>query len=153
MTKTVTEFEVHPKTGLPVEAYPTFEVGDLVTEAFLSDATPGVVVAVTPKTVWVGSVDYQVGNVSPNDVPGHNGYGDSATLVVDPESVERSIARGKDAATKYVLRIGPRPTTSFSINEREKYGEAGFHRSGWSKPNSSAGYLGKGARFRRDPHV
>lgn len=152
-SSTETVFEVHPKTGLPIQEVPTFEVGDLVTESFLSDGYPGVVVAVTAKTVWVGGVTYQVANVSPDDVPGYNGYGDSATLAVDPESVEKSIALGKAHATKYVLRVGSKPTTSFSIAEREKYGEAGFHRAKWAIPNSAAGSLSKGARFRQDPHV
>jgi hypothetical protein len=148
----VAQFERHPKTGLPVESVPTFKVGDLVTEHFLSDGHPGVVVAVTPKTVWVAGVDYQVGNVSDNDVPGWNGYGDSATLVVDPESVERAVARGREGASKYVHRVGARPTTSASIGERETYG-GDFHRASWKRPNSSAGYLSAGARYRRDPHV
>lgn len=148
----VAQFESHPKTGLPVEAVPTFKVGDLVTEHILSDGHPGVVVDATAKTVWVASVDYQVGNVSEGDVPGWNGYGDSATLVVDPESIERAVARGREGAAKYVLRVAPKPTTSYSINERETYG-GDFHRAGWRRPNSSGFYLSAGARYRRDPHV
>ena len=143
----------HPKTGYPVQSVPTFAVGDLVTESFLSDAHPGVVVAVTPKTVWVSGVDFVVGNVSENDVPGYNGYGDSATIAVDPESVEQALAVGKDGARKYVLRVSAQPTTSLSINERETYGSDRVHRAGWRLPNSRAGSLSAGARYRRDPHV
>lgn len=147
-----TEFARHPKTGLPVQSTPAFKVGDLVTESIRSDSYPGVVVAATAKTVWVASVDYQVGNVSADDVPGWNGYGDSATLAVDPESVERAVAAGKDGAKKYVLRVSPRPTTG-SLGEREQYGEAGFHRAGWQSPNGGYFHLSAGARYRRDPHV
>lgn len=144
----------HPKTGLPVQGVPTFEVGDLVTEAFLGDATPGVVVAVTPKTVWVAGVDFVVGNVSANDVPGYNGYGDSATLVVDPESVEQALALGKAGARKYVVRVSSKPAVGYSMSmrEREEFPE-GFHRARWAIPNSQAGGLRAGASYRRDPHV
>lgn len=148
---TATAFQIHPKTGLPIQEVPTFEVGDLVTESFLGDGHPGVVVAVTAKTVWVGGVSF-VGNFSAEDAPGYNGYGDSGTIAVDPESVQQSIALGKDHATKYVLRVGAQPTTSSSIAEREKY-DGQFHRAGWRLPNSRAGSLSKGASYRRDPHV
>lgn len=153
MTQT-TQFETHPKTGLPIQQVPTYEVGDLVTEHFLSDGTPGVVVAVTPKTVWVAGVDF-VGNFSENDAPGYNGYGDSGTIAVDPESVEQAKKVGKKGATKYVLRVASQPTRpmSMSINDRETYGEAGYHRAGWRLPNSRAGSLSSGASYRRDPHV
>lgn len=149
---TATGFQTHPKTGLPVEEVPTFKVGDLVTESFLSDGHPAVVVAVTPKTVWVSSVSF-VGNFSASDAPGYNGYGDSGTIAVDPESVEQALAKGKDGATKYVLRVGSRPSTSLSMNEVEKYGSDRVHRAGWRLPNSRAGSLSPGARYRRDPHV
>lgn len=151
---TASTLQSHPKTGLPVQEVPTFAVGDLVTEHFLSDGHPGVVVAVTPKTVWVAGVQF-VGNFSADDAPGYNGYGDSGTIVVDPESVEQALARGKSGASKYVLRVSSRPTTgaSMSWREREQYGDAGFHRAKWAIPNSRAGSLSKGAKYRRDPHV
>lgn len=145
------QFESHPKTGLPVEPVPAFKVGDLVTEHFLSDGYPGVVVAATAKTVYVAKVSF-LGNFSPSDVPGHNGYGDSGSIVVDPESVEAAIAAGKEQASKYVLRVAPKPTTSASSRERETYG-GGFHRAGWRKPGNGAGYLSAGASYRQDPHV
>lgn len=149
-----TEFEAHAKTGLPIEPHIEFEVGDLVTEHFLSDGTPGVIVHVTPKTVYVANVRW-VGNFHENDAPGWNGYGDSGSIAIDPESVEEAVKAGKEGgATKYVLRVASKPSVmGTSFNDREKYGEAGFHRSGWRLPNSSAGYLSKGARYRRDPHV
>lgn len=147
---TASTLQTHPKTGLPIEEVPTFEVGDLVTETFLSDGHPAVVVAVTAKTVWVSSVRF-VGNFSADDSPGYNGYGDSGTIVVDPESVEQAKAAGKSRAKKYVLRVSPHPTSG-SFAEQEKYG-ARFHRAKWAIPNSRAGSLSKGARYRRDPHV
>ena len=153
MNETATQFEVHPKTGLPIQPVPAFKVGDLVTESFLSDGYPGVVVAATAKTVYVGSVKF-LGNFSADDAPGYNGYGDSGSIVVDPESVEQAIAKGKDAATKYVLRVAPKPSVSgTSGRERDTYGEAGFHRAGWRLPNSRSGSLSAGARYRQDPHV
>lgn len=144
----------HPKTGLPVQEAPTFQVGDLVTESFLGDSTPGVVVAVTPKTVYVASVEFALGNVSADDVPGYNGYGDSATLVVDPESVEQALRRGKSGARKYVLRVSPKPAVAYSLSlaEREMFPQ-GYHRARWAIPGSQAGGLHMGARYRRDPHV
>jgi hypothetical protein len=151
MTQTET-FERHSKTGLPVQQTPTFEVGDLVSEHILSDCHPGVVVHATAKTVYVAGVDYAVGNVSEDDVPGYNGYGDSATLVVDPESVKRALAKGKDGAAKYVLHVGSKPSSSLSGNEREQYGSNQIHRASWQRPGGSF-YLTKGASYRRDPHV
>ena len=147
---TASTLQTHPKTGLPIEPVPTFEVGDLVTESFLSDGYPGVVVAVTPKTVWVSRVRF-IGNFSADDAPGYNGYGDSGTITVDPESVEQAKARGKDSAHKYVLRVSPHPTSG-SFAEQEKYGPR-FHRAKWALPNSRAGSLSAGARYRQDPHV
>lgn len=151
MSETQT-FERHPKTGFPVQPVEAFKVGDLVTERFLGDGEPGVVVHATAKTVYVASVDFVLGNVSENDVPGYNGYGDSATLTVDPESVERALAKGKDGGRKYVLRVASKPSRPDSINGRETYGEQ-YHRAAWCLPNSTAGSLGKGASYRRDPHV
>jgi hypothetical protein len=147
---TASTLQRHPKTGLPVEEVPTFAVGDLVTENFLSDGHPAVVVAVTAKTVWVSSVSF-IGNFSATDAPGYNGYGDSGTITVDPESVEQAMARGKSGASKYVLRVSPRPTRG-SMREEEQYGGE-FHRARWAVPNSRAGSLSAGARYRRDPHV
>lgn len=142
----------HPKTGLPVMEHATFEVGDLVTEHMMSDGYPGVVVHATAKTVYVARVDYQIGNVSPDDVPGYNGYGDSATLVVDPESVERALAAGKEQASKYCLRISAQPSTGLSLDEERQYGSPRAHRASWRRPGGY-GSLSKGAKFRRDPHV
>jgi hypothetical protein len=114
-----------------------------------------VVVAATTKTVWVSKVGFVLGNVSADDQPGYNGYGDSATIVVDPESVERALAQGKDGASKYVLRVSPKPTASYSMSlrEQEQYGDQGFHRAKWAVPNSRAGSLSAGAKYRQDPHV
>lgn len=148
-----TEFARHPKTGLPVQPVVTFEVGDLVSETIMSDSYPAVVVAVSEsgKTVWVRSVEW-VGNFSPDDAPGWNGYGDTGTIAVDPESVERAIAQGKEGATKYRQRVAAKPDQYGSIRDRETYGEAGFHRARWSRPGGYGG-LFKGARYRQDPHV
>ena len=148
---TTTTHEAHHITGLPIEHYPTFEVGDLVSEHINSDAYPAVVVAVAAKTVWVSSVQYQIGNVSPTDIPGWNGYGDSASLVVDPESVKAAVAAGKTGAKSYRLRVAPKPTNSFSMREAGKYGDKGFHRTSWRRHQSF--YLSKGATYRQDPHV
>lgn len=141
---------VHPKTGLPVQQVPSFEVGDLVTEHINSDGYPGVVVAVSPsgKTVWVSGVDF-LGNFSANDAPGYNGYGDSGSIVIDPESVEQAIAAGKDAATKYVVRISPHAHRG-SLNDDRQYGGE-FHFAGWHPPGGY-GSLSKGASYRQDPH-
>ena len=149
---TIKIIALHPKTGLPIQEVPEFKVGDLVTEGIMSDGYPGVVVHATAKTVYVHSVDW-VGNFSADDAPGHNGYGDSGTIAVDPESVERALAKGKEGASKYVLRVAPKPSLSgTSFNEREKYGEAGFHRASWRRPGGF-GHLSAGARYRQDPHV
>lgn len=145
-----TTHEVHHITGLPIEEYPTFEVGDLVSENINSDSYPAVVVAATDKTVWVASVKW-VGNFSADDAPGWNGYGDSGTIAVDPESVEAALAAGKAGAASYRLRVRPTPTTSMSMREADEYGKAGFHRTSWRRHQSF--YLTKGARYRQDPHV
>lgn len=145
-------FATHPKTGLPVQTAPTFEVGDLVTEHILSDGYPAVVVHATAKTVYVRRVDW-VGNFRSDDAPGYNGYGDSGTIAVDPESVAEAISRGKGGgANKYVLHVSAHPTTSYSMAEQEVYGEAGFHRARWRMPGGSM-YLTAGAKYRQDPHV
>lgn len=149
MTATI-EHEIHPDTGLPVQPVHDFKVGDLCTEAFLGDGYPAVVVHRTPKTVYAARVEF-IGHFSADDAPGWNGYGDSGTITIDPESVERAIAAGKDAATKYVLRVYPADRYG-SLNERDTYGER-FHRAAWRLPNSSAGSLRPGARYRQDPHV
>jgi len=150
-THTAPAVTIHPKTGFPVETVPTFEVGDLVTEAFMSDGYPGVVVAATAKTVYVRRVRF-IGNFKADDAPGYNGYGDSGTITVDPESVTEAVAAGKDGATKYVLRVN-RHTTSGSFADEEKYGSRQYHRAGFRLPNSSAGSLRKGASYRQDPHI
>ena len=152
---TTTAFAVHKTTGLPIEEYPTFEVGDLVTESINSDGYPGVVVHVTPKRVYVRGVNF-VGNFKADDAPGWNGYGDSGSIAVDPESVTEALALGPDGASKYVLYVSPhvsgfRHPGGGSFNEQDKYGEAGFHRSRWRKPGGY-GSLSKGARYRQDPH-
>lgn len=146
--------KTHPKTGLPIQEVPTFAVGDLVTEAFLSDGYPGVVVAATAKTVWVRPVSF-VGNFAATDAPGYNGYGDTGTIAVDPESVEQALAAGKEGASKYVLRVSLHPVRATSMSPREEmeYGSAGFHRAKWAIPNSAAGSLRPGASYRQDPHV
>lgn len=141
----------HPKTGLPVESVPAFQVGDLVTEHFMSDGYPAVVVAATPKTLWVRRVEF-VGNFSAADSPGYNGYGDSGTIAVDPESVEQAVKAGKEGATKYVLRVGSKPSTSMSLREQEQYGSTSLHRAKWGLPGSHAGSLSAGAKYRQDPH-
>lgn len=154
MTSTITSAApaIHPKTGRPVEEVPAFAVGDLVTEHFLSDASPAVVVEVSAsgKTIWVSGVDF-VGNFSQSDLPGYNGYGDSGTIAVDPESVEQALAAGKAGARKYVLRISPH-TRRGSSNEEQQYGGE-FHPAKWAVPNSAYGSLSAGAKYRRDPHV
>ena len=148
---TTTEFEVHKTTGLPIQPTATFEVGDLVTEGINSDGYPGVVVHATAKTVYVAHVSFQ-GSFSPNDLPGYNGYGDSGTIAIDPESVEQAIAAGMDGAvTKYVLYTARKAHPAGSINDREKYGEAGFHRSRWQRPGGY-GHVSHGASYRQDPH-
>lgn len=144
--------QVHPKTGHPVQEHPTFEKGDLVTEYFLGDGYPAVVVHATPKTVYVHKVAFQ-GNFQSHDLPGYNGYGDSGTIAVDPESVEKALAAGKEGATKYVLRVSSRASNSLSIAEREKYGSEYLHRASWRLANSTTGVLRPGASYRRDPHV
>lgn len=147
---TDTTFAIHPKTGLPVAPTAEFKVGDLVTERLLGDGYPAVVVAVTPKTVWVQKVQW-LGNFNEGDQPGHNGYGDTGTIVVDPESVERAIARGKDGANKYVLYVRPRPTSG-SLGDQDLYGGQ-HHEARWRQPGADYAYLTAGARYRRDPHV
>lgn len=147
---TATAFETHPDTGLPVRPAPTFAVGDLVTEHIGSDGYPGVVVHATPKTVWVRSVSF-VGNFSPNDAPGWNGYGDSGTIAVDPDDVERQVAFGKSGATKYVHYVSPQSQVG-SFNDQDKYGRAGFHPARWHRPGGSFS-LSVGAQYRQDPHI
>lgn len=147
MTETLT---THPQTGRPIAEVPTFEVGDLVTERVNSDGYPAVVVAATAKTVWVSSVDYVV-NAQDGDRPGHDGYGDSATLVIDPDSVEEALAAGKEGASKYVLWVSPRPSDG-SFNDEEKYGGS-HHRAKYRRPGSPYTVLTRGARYRRDPHL
>ena len=142
----------HPKTGLPVQEVPALTVGDLVSETIMSDSYPAVVVAASAsgKTVWVRSVEW-VGNFSADDAPGWNGYGDSGTIAVDPESVERAIAQGKEGATKYRQRVSAKPERYGSIRDQERYGPE-FHRARWARPGGYGG-LSKGARYRQDPHV
>lgn len=170
LTSTAQPPLTHPKTGLPIQRVATFAVGDLVTESIGSDAYPGVVVAVEGKgkTVYVRPVRFVLGNVSGSDVPGLNGYGDSATLVVDPESVEQAIAEGKGAqganlwsdergARKYVLRVSARPTGREtgdypSHRQCEEVGSTTFHRARWAIPGQSYGSLSAGAHYRQDPH-
>lgn len=146
--------EPHPKTGLPVQPVPTYSVGDLVSEHINSDAYPAVVVAVTPKTVWVSKVAF-VGAFAPGDTPGYNGYGDSGTIVVDPESVQQALAAGPEKASKYVLRVAPKPVSprSMSMRDEQAYGSEGYHRAGWRKPGASGMYLSTGASYRQDPHL
>ena len=150
----VATFARHPKTGLPVQEVPAFAVGDLVSETIMSDSYPAVVVAVSEsgKTVWVRSVEW-VGNFSPDDAPGWNGYGDSGTIAVDPESVQRAVAAGKgEGATRYFQRVYARPEQYGSIRDRETYG-GDFHRARWARTGGGYGGLSKGARYRQDPHV
>lgn len=146
---TTVEFTRHAKTGLPVQNTPTFAVGDLVTESFGSDSYPAVVVYITPKTVYVSPVRYVV-NAQPEDVPGYNGYGDSATLVIDPESIEEAKRAGKTGARKYSLRTWAKPSRT-SLREEREYGSPRIHRSRWTRPGGY-GSLSAGARFRQDPH-
>lgn len=158
LTKTVAP-TVHPTTGLPVEPVAEFEVGDLVTEAFLSDGRPGVVVAIEGKgkTVYVRPVRFVLGNVTAQS---HADYYDDATLVVDPESVEQALALGKTPAEdgraggprKYVLRVAPSAYRADSIHKAETIGPE-YHRAKWAIPGSRAGSIQPGARYRRDPHV
>lgn len=153
MTETAIAHEVHKKTGLPIQSKPSYKVGDLVTEHIASDAYPGVVVHATAKTVYVAHVDYKVVDVKPNDIPGYNGYGDSAGIEVDEESVKAAIAKGKDGGAKYVLHVNSRPSTGGSVSSREEaqYGPS-FHRASWRRPGGSFS-LSSGASYRRDPHV
>lgn len=144
------ETTVHPTTGRPISEVPTFAVGDLVTEHVGSDGYPAVVVHATPKTVYVSRVSY-VTAAQANDIPGYNGYGDSATIAVDPESVEEAIAQGKEGATKYVLYVNPRPQSG-NYHDEQRYGGT-FHSAGFRRPGSRWTYLSHGARFRRDPHI
>ncbi len=148
-TTATAEFETHPKTGLPVLPVAAFERGDLVTESIMSDGYPGVVVHATPKTAYVRRVSF-VGNFSADDAPGYNGYGDSGTIAVDPESVEEALAAGKAGAHKYVLHVYPAARYG-SLNERDTYGET-FHRAAWREPNGGSMRLSKGASYRQDPH-
>lgn len=163
---------VHPMTGHPIQRVEAFAVGDLVTTGINGDGYPGVVVAITAKTVYVRNLrhsDYVL-NVQEGDVPGHNGYGDSATLVVDPAAVERLVALGignqdKNAwsdergADKYVLKVNARPVGTResgyypSQRQRDEVGADVFHLARWGRPNANYGYLSKGARYRRDPHL
>jgi hypothetical protein len=147
MTTTLT---THPKTGRPIQVLPTFEVGDMVTEHVVSDGYPGVVVAVTAKTVWVRRVDF-ISSFAPDDAPGYNGYGDSGSIAIDPESVEMALAEGKERATKYALYISPRPSTG-SFTESDLYGGT-FHRATYRRPGASYTSISKGARYRLDPHL
>lgn len=147
MTETLT---AHPKTGRPIAEVLTFEVGDLVTEHINSDGYPAVVVATTPKTVWVSKVAFVLA-AQDGDRPGHDGYGDSATLVIDPESVEVALAAGKDGASKYVLYVSPRPVHGNGHDE-DRYGGT-YHPAKFRRPGASYTSLTKGARYRRDPHV
>lgn len=149
MTDTTT-FQIHPKTGRPIQPHTTFEVGDLVTEHLLGDGSPAVVVAVTPKTVWVQRVAF-IGNFRQDDQPGYNGYGDSGTIAVDPDSIEEALAKGRDGAAKYVLYVHPRPTSG-SLADQDIFGGT-YHRSTWRRPGSSYQTLSQGAKYRRDPHV
>lgn len=144
------ELTLHPKTGRPVLPHATFEVGDLVTEHILSDDYPGVVTHVTPKTVWVQRVRF-IGNFSDGDQPGYSGYGDSGSIVIDPESVDLALSCGKVGAKKYVLYVNPRPTRG-SLADEERFGGT-HHRSTWRQPGSNYTGLSHGARFRQDPHV
>jgi hypothetical protein len=153
MTIQTQPIEPHKKTGLPVQVVPTFKVGDLVTESINGDSYPGVVVHATPKTVYVAHVDYKVVDVKPNDIPGYNGYGDSAGLEIDEASVKAAVAKGKDAGAKYVLHGNSHPSTGGSVSSRdaETYGPS-FHRAGWRRPGGGF-RLSSGASYRRDPHV
>lgn len=139
---------LHPKTNRPVQPHATFEVGEVVTENFLGDSTPAVVVHVTAKTVFVRRVNF----IAEIEAVG-TGHEDT-DVVADPEDIEAAVAAGKDGARKYVLRVAAKPTHG-SFNDRERFTEDGgtFHRSGWKIPGSTAGSLTKGARTRRDPHV
>lgn len=139
----------HAKTGLPVQEVPTFAVGDLVSENIGSDSYPAVVVAVTPKTVWVRHVAYVV-NAQANDVPGYNGYGDSATLVIDPEDVDQAVAQGKTGASKYILRVAGQASYA-SGREQDQYGQPRIHRARWARPGGY-GSVTPGASYRQDPH-
>lgn len=141
--------ETHPVTGRPIQETPTFKVGDLVTEAFNGDGYPGVVVHATAKTAWVASVRF-VGNFSKDDAPGYNGYGDSGTIAIDPEDVAAVVAKGKDAATKYVLYVSPHVRKG-SFNDDEKYGGT-YHPAKWHRPGGGF-TLSAGARYRQNPHV
>jgi hypothetical protein len=150
----VETFQPHPTTGLPVEPHHAFEVGDLVTEGIMSDGYPGVVSAATAKTVWVQRVKF-VGNFNANDAPGYNGYGDSGTIAVDPEHVKAQVAKGKEGARRYFLRVYSSPVTGPSLSNRDaqRFGPAGFHRSSWRSSGGGHGHLSPGARYRQDPHV
>lgn len=165
-TTTAPAPSVHKTTGLPVQPAATYAVGDLVTEHSMSDGYPGVVVAVSANAVWVRGVRYVLGNVDPQDVPGYNGYGDSATLVIDPESVEEALALGTTpteigragGATKYMLKVGSKPVGTResgyypSQREQDEVGAPVFHKTRWSRAGGYGG-LSQGAKFRRDPHV
>lgn len=160
---------VHPKTGLPIQRVETFAVGDLVTTGINGDGYPGVVVAVSAKTVYVRNLrqgDYVIGNVTEGS---HANYMDDTTLVVDPAAVERLVALGignqdKNAwsdergADKYVLKVNARPVGTResgyypSQRQRDEVGADVFHLARWGRPNANYGYLSKGARYRRDPH-
>lgn len=154
VTSTVQPPVTHPATGLPVQRVATFAVGDMVTMAILSDGYPGVVVAIEGKgkTVYVQPVNFVVGNATENS---HANYLDDTTLVIDPESVEDAMARGKDGARKYVLRVYSHADTGASFVEKEKVGAdaRGLHRARWAVPGGQGGSLQAGARYRQDPHV
>jgi hypothetical protein len=152
VTTTVQTPDVHPVTGLPVQNVAVFSVGDLVTEAFMSDGTPGVVVAIEGKgkTVYVRPVNFIVGNATEQSFAN---YYDDTTIVVDPASVEAAVALGKgEGARKYVLRINNHARYT-NGREQDQYGSREMHSAKWAIPGSSAGSIWAGAKFRRDPHV
>lgn len=163
VTTTAQPPATHKVTGLPIQRVETYAVGDLVTTGINGDGYPGVVVAVSAKTVYVrsfGHSDYVLGNVTEGS---HANYLDDTTLVIDPAAIERLVALGignqdrnawsdERGADKYVLKVSAQPDRGASFAERERVGAEVFHRARWGRPNANYGYLSKGARYRRDPH-